>query len=82
MDHGRNDNKRRAPRNEPEPSVKESIPAAQSVNAPPEETDVDDKPIPDDLSEISDDPDDILEREDVSCVDFMKWLMIICKSNR
>ncbi|XP_050670430.1 uncharacterized protein DDB_G0284459-like isoform X1 [Leptidea sinapis] len=64
MDHGRNDgNKRRGPRNEQEP-VKEI--AAQAVTtAVTEEADIDEKPIPDDLSEISDDPDDILEREDM-----------------
>ncbi|XP_047514354.1 uncharacterized protein DDB_G0284459-like [Pieris napi] len=50
MDHGR-DKRRR-----PEPETKE---------APPAHDDDDDKPIPDDLSEISDDPDDILERDDM-----------------
>lgn len=67
MDLGRGEgNKRRGARNEPEPPAKETPPPAQAVSAPPrQETDVDDKPIPDDLSEISDDPDDILNREDV-----------------
>lgn len=60
--------KRRAPRNEPEQTVKETPPSTQTASsAPPRsEAEVDDKPIPDDLSEISDDPDDILNREDVS----------------
>ncbi|KAH9639873.1 hypothetical protein HF086_015724 [Spodoptera exigua] len=67
MDLARGDgNKRRAPRNEPEPTAKETPPATQAPpTAPPRpEAEVDDKPIPDDLSEISDDPDDILNRED------------------
>ena len=61
-------NKRRPPRNEPEQIPKETPPATQTATtAPPrQEAEVDDKPIPDDLSEISDDPDDILNREDVS----------------
>lgn len=69
MELGRNDSsKRRGQRNDPEPTVKESLPPAASATAPStqEETEVEDKPVPDDLSEISDDPDDILEREDVS----------------
>lgn len=68
MDLNRGDNKRRGPRNEPEPAAKETPPPAQtpSATAPRPEAEVDDKPIPDDLSEISDDPDDILNREDVS----------------
>ncbi|KPJ12285.1 Zinc finger CCCH domain-containing protein 13 [Papilio machaon] len=68
MDLGRNDSsKRRGPRNEPEPIVKETLPPVASASAPStqEETEVEDKPVPDDLSEISDDPDDILEREDM-----------------
>lgn len=70
MDLARGDgNKRRAPRNEPEQTAKETPPPATQAptTAPPRpEAEVDDKPIPDDLSEISDDPDDILNREDVS----------------
>ncbi|KAF9406563.1 hypothetical protein HW555_013113 [Spodoptera exigua] len=69
MDLARGDgNKRRAPRNEPEPTAKETPPATQAPpTAPPRpEAEVDDKPIPDDLSEISDDPDDILNREDMA----------------
>lgn len=69
MDLARGDgNKRRAPRNEPEQTAKEIPPATQTApTAPPrQEAEIDDKPIPDDLSEISDDPDDILNREDVS----------------
>ncbi|CAH0726056.1 unnamed protein product, partial [Brenthis ino] len=63
MDHGRNENnKRRAPRNETE--TKEAPPSTQ-VAAASEEPEADDKPIPDDLSEISDDPDDILDRDDM-----------------
>lgn len=67
MDHGRNEgNKRRAPRNETETTKELVAPSTQATaTAPPEEQEADDKPIPDDLSEISDDPDDILEREDV-----------------
>lgn len=70
MDHGRNDgSKRRAPRNETEPVAKETPPPVQPAPAaPPEEIDGDEKPVADGLSEISDDPDDILEREDVSAV--------------
>lgn len=72
----REGNKRRPPRNEPEAAAKEPAPAAQSAQAaavvpPRTDADVDDKPIPDDLSEISDDPDDILNREDVST----SWLL-------
>lgn len=62
-------NKRgRAPRNEAEQTAKETPPPPQTTStAPPRpDADIDDKPIPDDLSEISDDPDDILNREDVS----------------
>lgn len=69
MDLGRGDgNKRRGPRNEPEPPPKDTPPPAQTpaVATARQETEVDEKPIPDDLSEISDDPDDILDREDVS----------------
>lgn len=60
--------KRRGPRNEPEQTVKEAPPSTQTTSSVPprSEAEVDDKPIPDDLSEISDDPDDILNREDVS----------------
>ncbi|XP_028166734.1 zinc finger CCCH domain-containing protein 13-like isoform X1 [Ostrinia furnacalis] len=68
MDVGRGDgNKRRMPRNDPDPPSKNTPPPAQSatVTSRPE-ADVDDKPIPDDLSEISDDPDDILNREDMA----------------
>ncbi|CAH2067198.1 unnamed protein product, partial [Iphiclides podalirius] len=68
MDLGRNDvSKRRGPRNEPETVVKETPPPVQPAPAapPPEEVDVEEKAVPDDLSEISDDPDDILEREDM-----------------
>lgn len=70
MDHGRNENKRRAPRNETE--TKEAPPSTQ-VAAASEEPEADDKPIPDDLSEISDDPDDILDRDDVIFL-----IMIFC----
>lgn len=43
--------------------------AAVAATAPARlDPEADDKPIPDDLSEISDDPDDILNREDVSNV--------------
>ncbi|XP_023941530.2 zinc finger CCCH domain-containing protein 13 [Bicyclus anynana] len=64
MDQGRND-KRRAPRNETE-TAKDSAPTTQTAPvAQTDEQDGDEKPIPDDLSEISDDPDDILEREDM-----------------
>lgn len=77
MDLARGDgNKRRAPRNEPEQTAKETPPPATQAptTAPPRpEAEVDDKPIPDDLSEISDDPDDILNREDVS-----QFILIIC----
>ncbi|XP_068621669.1 fl(2)d-associated complex component-like isoform X2 [Battus philenor] len=68
MDLSRSDsNKRRGPRNESETVVKETLPTVQpTVTAPAqEEAEVEDKPVPDDLSEISDDPDDILEREDM-----------------
>ncbi|XP_063376543.1 zinc finger CCCH domain-containing protein 13-like [Cydia fagiglandana] len=51
--------KRRPQRLEPEAGAKEAAAAA------PRDADADDKPIPDDLSEISDDPDDILNREDM-----------------
>lgn len=66
-------NKRRPPRNEPEQSAKETPPSTQTAPAaaPRPEVEVDDKPIPDDLSEISDDPDDILNREDVSIISFV-----------
>ncbi|XP_045511339.1 fl(2)d-associated complex component-like isoform X2 [Colias croceus] len=63
MDHGRNDNNKRRPRNETE--VSKDIAAQAPTASAHEETEVDDKPIPDDLSEISDDPDDILERDDM-----------------
>ncbi|KAM3964594.1 LOW QUALITY PROTEIN: uncharacterized protein ACR2FA_000981 [Aphomia sociella] len=70
MDLGRGDgNKRRQPRIEPEPPAKETPPPPPqpAVTAPArQETEADDKTIPDDLSEISDDPDDILEREDMA----------------
>ncbi|XP_013182926.2 zinc finger CCCH domain-containing protein 13 [Amyelois transitella] len=67
MDMGRGDGKRRMARNEPpEAAVKHTPPPAQTAAAPARtDTDVEDKPIPDDLSEISDDPDDILERDDM-----------------
>lgn len=66
MDHGRNDpNKRRAPRNETE--TKEAVPSTSQPTVTAEDQEADDKPIPDDLSEISDDPDDILDRDDVIC---------------
>ncbi|XP_049879549.1 zinc finger CCCH domain-containing protein 13-like [Pectinophora gossypiella] len=59
-------NDRRGPRNEASPAAKETPPPAQTATAPPrQEAEVDDKPIPDDLSEISDDPDDILNRDDM-----------------
>ncbi|XP_061707488.1 zinc finger CCCH domain-containing protein 13-like [Cydia pomonella] len=53
--------KRRPQRTEPEAGAKEAAGAA------PRDADADDKPVPvpDDLSEISDDPDDILNREDM-----------------
>lgn len=69
MDLARGDgNKRRPPRNEPEQTAKETPTATQTAPAAPsrQEAEIEDKPIPDDLSEISDDPDDILNREDVS----------------
>ncbi|XP_047041687.1 uncharacterized protein DDB_G0284459-like isoform X3 [Helicoverpa zea] len=69
MDLARGDgNKRRAPRPDPEPPAKETPPASQTTStAPPrQDAEIDDKPIPDDLSEISDDPDDILNREDMA----------------
>lgn len=71
MDMGRGD-KRRGPRNDPEPSAKETPPPTQvaPIAPPRQEPEIDDKPIPDDLSEISDDPDDILNREDVSWLKF------------
>lgn len=75
----RMEHKRRGPpRNEPPPAEKQTLSPAQPAAAAvrpataPVRSDagagaeVDDKPIPDDLSEISDDPDDILNREDVS----------------
>lgn len=77
MDHKR----RGAPRTEPPAAEKQAPPAAPPAAAPPAAPALaaapapaapradpadDDKPIPDDLSEISDDPDDILNREDVS----------------
>ncbi|CAG4998089.1 unnamed protein product [Parnassius apollo] len=67
MDHGRNDNnKRRGLRTEPETAVKETPPPVQpAAVSSHEEVEVEDKPVPDDLSEISDDPDDILERDDM-----------------
>lgn len=65
MDHGRNDpNKRRAPRNETE--TKEAVPSTSQPTVTAEDQEADDKPIPDDLSEISDDPDDILDRDDMA----------------
>lgn len=65
MEMNRND-KRRGARSELESNPKETPPSTQPQAPPPrQEAEVDDKPIPDDLSEISDDPDDILNREDV-----------------
>lgn len=63
----RTDNKRRPARAEAEPAAKETPPPAPAPAAPGKEPEPDD-PIPDDLSEISDDPDDILNREDVSAI--------------
>lgn len=80
MDMSRGDgNKRRLPRNDPEPPSKNTPPPAQPAPATSTRTDteIDDKPIPDDLSEISDDPDDILNREDVSCVMVIKLFVLI-----
>lgn len=69
MDLNRGDgNKRRVARVESDTPAKETAsPAPQPVVVAParQDTENDDKPIPDDLSEISDDPDDILEREDM-----------------
>ncbi|XP_037301570.1 zinc finger CCCH domain-containing protein 13-like [Manduca sexta] len=66
MDMSRGDGKRRG-RNELEPSAKETPPPVQAASIPSrQDIDIDDKPIPDDLSEISDDPDDILNREDMA----------------
>lgn len=70
-------NKRRPPRNDPQTAEKQTPSPAQPAAAPPrQETDVEDKPIPDDLSEISDDPDDILDREDVcrkACICYLNY---------
>lgn len=70
MDAGKADNNKRRPqRTETEP-VKDAPPVVSPQSVPVTvtrvETEGDDNPIPDDLSEISDDPDDILNREDVS----------------
>lgn len=67
----RMDHKRRGPpRNDPVAPEKQTPSPALPAAAAPAKTETnaetDDKPIPDDLSEISDDPDDILNREDVS----------------
>ncbi|XP_037976761.2 zinc finger CCCH domain-containing protein 13 isoform X1 [Plutella xylostella] len=61
----RTDNKRRPARAEAEPAAKETPPPAPAPAAPGKEPEPDD-PVPDDLSEISDDPDDILNREDMA----------------
>lgn len=61
-------NKRRPIRNESEPATKETPPPVQpSATTPRQENEIEDKDksIPDDLSEISDDPDDILNQEDM-----------------
>lgn len=64
MDMGRVDKRRPQPR--PEPEILQ-----EPVSVPPQtvlqnrQEPEDEKPIPDDLSEISDDPDDILNREDM-----------------
>ncbi|CAK1550123.1 unnamed protein product [Leptosia nina] len=64
IDHVRNESKRRGGRTEPEAG--KDLPAQVPTAAPThDDAEVDDKPIPDDLSEISDDPDDILERDDM-----------------
>lgn len=66
MDLRGDGNKRRPQRNEPEPTAKDTAPIPSApANTSRTETEIDDKPIPDDLSEISDDPDDILNREDM-----------------
>ncbi|OWR44339.1 hypothetical protein KGM_211150 [Danaus plexippus plexippus] len=66
MDHGRNDgNVRRAQRTETDTSKETPTAAPTTATVQSEEVENEDKPIPDDLSEISDDPDDILEREDM-----------------
>lgn len=66
MDMRGESNKRRPPRNEPDSTQKDIPTTSQPAPAAaPRADEVDDKAIPDDLSEISDDPDDILNREDV-----------------
>ncbi|XP_041970188.1 zinc finger CCCH domain-containing protein 13-like [Aricia agestis] len=67
LDHNRSEgNKRRAPRNESQDTSTKEAPSATHNATMSEDQDEEDKPIPDDLSEISDDPDDILEREDMA----------------
>lgn len=57
--------KRRNVRNEPDQSSKDTGHPQTSTASTRQETEIEEKPIPDDLSEISDDPDDILNREDM-----------------
>lgn len=75
-DYGRGmrmDMNRRGQRSEaPAPPAEKEAPPPTSAPVAPVRADTDDdKPIPDDLSEISDDPDDILNREDVSIYNYI-----------
>ncbi|KAL4712841.1 hypothetical protein ACJJTC_011911 [Scirpophaga incertulas] len=66
MDSRGDGNKRRGPRNDSEVPPKETQPAPAQMAATTSRQETEENPIPDDLSEISDDPDDILNREDMA----------------